>query len=588
MPSISNLSTLSVATGNVEFPVVDYNISPDATRKATFSQLKDFIAQDLVGSVTSVAGKTGVVTLDYTDVSGLNSIAHTGITTATTATLGGVIVGRNLSISSDGALSADGSITSNSNPPGSPIEGTLWYDTVGGRLYVYFGGSWVDSSPLISTYNLPFASTSSLGGVKIGEGISIDENGVISSSVITTATDVLLGGVKIGNGISVTDTGTISLNVASADVLGGIKIGNGLFIDRDGVVTANTYTGNIVFPYLILNTSFSETNSGIKMYRGSGKPYASISWIEQDIVSNGTTSTTGTFRLQVGDTLGGPSALSVDNIRTSTSTGELNFFGADNPISVISVRGTTNYQNQVTQDYHIPNKRYVDDRVNTKFATTATTATVGTVKIGAGISITADGTISAASTYNLPTATTSTLGGVKIDGTTIVINNGVISGASTYVLNTATISTLGGVKIGSGISITADGTISASGGGTTFTGGTVSSSTQFLDTTPSVSTITGAVTVAGGVGIGGKLYVANTVTAASFVSSTAGVPEVYSASNLNLVAVGRVQVTQSPFKVWNVTLVQRDSIAASNGDIIYNTTDNRFQGYQNGAWVNLS
>lgn len=33
-------------------------------------------------------------------------------------------------------------------------------------------------------------------------------------------------------------------------------------------------------------------------------------------------------------------------------------------------------------------------------------------------------------TYTLPTATTSTLGGVKVDGTTITINNGVISSAS--------------------------------------------------------------------------------------------------------------------------------------------------------------
>ena len=59
----------------------------------------------------------------------------------------------------------------------------------------------------------------------------------------------------------------------------------------------------------------------------------------------------------------------------------------------------------------------------------ATTSTLGGVKVdGTTITITADGTISGASTYVLPTASTSTLGGVKIDGTTITIdNNGVIS-----------------------------------------------------------------------------------------------------------------------------------------------------------------
>jgi len=35
------------------------------------------------------------------------------------------------------------------------------------------------------------------------------------------------------------------------------------------------------------------------------------------------------------------------------------------------------------------------------------------------------------------------------------------------------------------------------------------------------------------------------------------------------------------------TTTERDSIGAQNGMVIYNTTDNRFQGYQNNAWINL-
>jgi len=590
MPSISNLTTLSNATGNIEFPVVDTNLSPDATRKATFTQLRNFVADDLLNNiaVTSVAGRTGDVTLSYTDVTGLDTIAHIGLTTATTSTLGGVIIGSHLSIEPGGLLSADANITSGIAPPADPSNGTLWYDTISGRLFVYLDSSWVDSSPLIAT-SIPLASTSTVGGVKIGDGLSITGDGTLSSNAIfvTTATDIDLGLVRISTGLAVTETGTVSLNIATYETIGGVKIGSGLYVDGDGLVTANTYSGNIVFPYLTLNTSYSEPNSGIKMYRGVGKPAAEISWFEQEIISNGVTSFTGTFRLQTGDVFGAPSALSVDNIRTSTSTTELNVFGSNNPTSVISVRGTTNYQNQVTQDYHIPNKRYVDN----KFATTATTATVGVVKIGTGISITSDGTISAttATAYVLPTASVSTSGGVKVDGTSITINNGIISAAAT--ITTATSSVLGLVKIGSGVSITSDGTISvstASGGGTTFTGGSVSSSTQFLSNTASTSTTTGAVTIAGGLGVQGSINVGSTVTAMSFISNTTGVPEVYSASNLNLVAVGRVQVTQSPFKVWNVTTGQRNSIPAANGDLIYNTDTNKFQGYANGTWVDLN
>jgi hypothetical protein len=158
---------------------------------------------------------------------------------------------------------------------------------------------------------------------------------------------------------------------------------------------------------------------------------------------------------------------------------------------------------------------------------------------------------------------------------------------SAFVLTTATGSVLGGVKIGSNINVTSDGTISVD----LFNGGTINSPLNIFNETEVTidgENGTGALLVAGGVGIGGNLIVINTVTAASFVSTTVGVPEVYSASNLNLTAVGRVQVTQSPFKVWNVSTSTRDTIAASNGDIIYNTGNNKFQGYANGVWVDLN
>ena len=92
---------------------------------------------------------------------------------------------------------------------------------------------------------------------------------------------------------------------------------------------------------------------------------------------------------------------------------------------------------------------------------------LGAVKIGEGVSITADGIISVttASQYTLPTASTDVLGGVKIgDGITIDFE-GVISAttATQYTLTTATDVDLGGVIIGAGINIT-DGVISVTTG----------------------------------------------------------------------------------------------------------------------------
>lgn len=36
-----------------------------------------------------------------------------------------------------------------------------------------------------------------------------------------------------------------------------------------------------------------------------------------------------------------------------------------------------------------------------------------------------------------------------------------------------------------------------------------------------------------------------------------------------------------------LTTTERNALSASNGMVIYNTTDNKFQGYQNSAWINL-
>jgi hypothetical protein len=38
---------------------------------------------------------------------------------------------------------------------------------------------------------------------------------------------------------------------------------------------------------------------------------------------------------------------------------------------------------------------------------------------------------------------------------------------------------------------------------------------------------------------------------------------------------------------YNCTTTVRDTIAASNGYVIYNTTTNKLQVYANGSWVDL-
>jgi hypothetical protein len=74
----------------------------------------------------------------------------------------------------------------------------------------------------------------------------------------------------------------------------------------------------------------------------------------------------------------------------------------------------------------------------------------------------------------------------------------------------------------------------------------------------------------------------------SFTVSGSGNTSIAAGANIELNATNRVLVTDTPFRLASFTTVERDAIASPiNGDMIYNTTTNKFQGYANSAWVDL-
>jgi hypothetical protein len=124
-------------------------------------------------------------------------------------------------------------------------------------------------------------------------------------------------------------------------------------------------------------------------------------------------------------------------------------------------------------------------------------------------------------------------------------------------------------------------------GNFTFTG-------SVLDTDDSSSiTVTPAVTFSSDVTVQNSLTVTNKITVDTLEVSnlitapTAGTPEISSDGAILLTAATRVEISSSPLKMASFTTAERDILSAENGDMIYNTSTNKFQGYANGIWVDL-
>lgn len=162
-----------------------------------------------------------------------------------------------------------------------------------------------------------------IGGVKAGAGVTIAPDGTISANgggggeayTLPPATKTTLGGVIVGDNITVDDNGKISassdyvLPVASPTVLGGVKVGKNLNIDQNGVLNADipdapAGTGDIVL-----------AGDGINVVKDSSVATATVSLSDE---------TQGTLA-QVGDNKNAIDALDtkVDNVQKSTVSNTL-------------------------------------------------------------------------------------------------------------------------------------------------------------------------------------------------------------------------------------------------------------------------
>jgi hypothetical protein len=100
----------------------------------------------------------------------------------------------------------------------APITNSGTSSSAALALSIGTGLSVVGGSLTADGYTLPTASSSVLGGIKVGSGLSIDGAGVVTAAgtyTLPEATVSTLGGVIVGSGLAVT-SGTISLGAHSS------------------------------------------------------------------------------------------------------------------------------------------------------------------------------------------------------------------------------------------------------------------------------------------------------------------------------------------------------------------------------------
>jgi len=284
-------------------------------------------------AATAITGLATVATSGaYNDLTGRPTIAQYTLPVATSSTLGGVKQGSNVTIGTDGTLSVAAPVTS------------LAASAITGLATVATSGSYNDLSdkPTIpSTYTLPTASDTVLGGVKVGTGLSIT-SGVLAAAVTSVASRtgaVTLTASDVGLG-SVNNTADSAKPVSTAQAAADAAV-QAYAIQRanhTGTQAATTITG-----LATIATSGSASDLSAGTVPAARLPAATTTTAGAVIVGSGLAVSSGTISASVTSVAGRTGAVTlsasdVSGVVPSTTTGITGAAAITNMVSLTAAQ----------------------------------------------------------------------------------------------------------------------------------------------------------------------------------------------------------------------------------------------------------
>ena len=309
------------------------------------------------------------------------------------------------------------------------------------RLWNYIKDKGDSTYQPAGTYltSLPIASSSTLGGVKIGSGLTVAEDGTISAAAaytLPTASSTTKGGIKVGTGLtmssetlnhsnSITAKTTYGSTSTTASANGGSITVTDIKYDAQGHITGST-------DRTITLSQTTYTLAGLMGSAAKGSATQPVYW-------NGSAWTNTTYTLGKSVPADAKFTDTVYTLPTASST-----------LGGVKTTSTVSATTGLTACPIIDGVVYYKDTNNTYTLADL----VGSTAIGTATNpIYWDGTKFVKTTYTLGKSVPAD---AKFTDTV-------------YTLPTASSSTLGGIKLGTGLTAAEDGTVNVSVGGATIT-----------------------------------------------------------------------------------------------------------------------